>query len=312
MIKVSDLFYIKYGNSLALNNLSYADDEYECINFISRTSQDNGVVAKVKSIQGINPFRKGLITVAVSGSVLETFVQVKEFYTSYHILVLEPKQDMLFCEKQFYAMCIRANKYRYNYGRQANKTLKNIELPLHIPEWVYEFNGKPQYLKSSKKQAVNLSNVNEWKEYSLTEFFDMYSGNYYSKDSFQNGDIPLISSSNDNNGCKNMTNLEPIFPKGCLTIGKIGAVTFYQNKPFCATSDVTVLIPKKNFNINQHIGIFLQTIINQEKIKWSYGRQIRLNDCKKLMIKLPYKNSSAPDWEYIENYIKSLSYSEYI
>ena len=38
-------------------------------------------------------------------------------------------------------------------------------------------------------------------------------------------------------------------------------------------------------------------------------RQIRLNDCQKLTIKLPVTTQGLPDWEFMENYIKSLPYS---
>jgi len=32
-------------------------------------------------------------------------------------------------------MCIKANDYRYNFGRQANKTLKDIDVPAIVPLW---------------------------------------------------------------------------------------------------------------------------------------------------------------------------------
>jgi hypothetical protein len=43
-------------------------------------------------------------------------------------------------ELMFYAACIRANQWRYSYGRQANRTLKDLMIPAReaIPSWVYE------------------------------------------------------------------------------------------------------------------------------------------------------------------------------
>jgi hypothetical protein len=43
-----------------------------------------------------------------------------------------PKYKMEVFEMLFYANCIRANRYKYNYGRQANKTLKDILVPSRI------------------------------------------------------------------------------------------------------------------------------------------------------------------------------------
>lgn len=103
------------------------------------------------------------------------------------------------------------------------------------------------------------------------------------------------------------TNLQAKFVN-CLTIGKIGISTYYQSLPFVASSDVTILIPKRD-SFNQYHGLFITTLLSREKYKWSYGRQIRLNDCQKLTIKLPTTSQGDPDWEFMENYIKSLPYS---
>ena len=42
---------------------------------------------------------------------------------------------MTLTEKLYYCMCIKANDYRYNFGRQANKTLKDIDVPAIVPLW---------------------------------------------------------------------------------------------------------------------------------------------------------------------------------
>lgn len=102
------------------------------------------------------------------------------------------------------------------------------------------------------------------------------------------------------------TDLDPKFAKNSITIGKIGATTYYQSVDF-SNPDVTVLKPK--FSMNKFIGLFLTTVINQENIKWFYGRQIRLGDSQKLRIKLPVNSNGYPDWQFMEDYIKSLPYS---
>jgi len=133
-MKIGDMFQMYQGNSLELMRMNPSSSSG--INFVSRTSLDNGVSAQVKKIDGILPFVGGLITVAMGGSVLSSFVQTKPFYTAFHIMVLQPMQDMTLDEKLFYCMCIKKNDYRYNFGRQANKTLKDIEVPDVVPQWV--------------------------------------------------------------------------------------------------------------------------------------------------------------------------------
>ena len=135
-----------------------------------------------------------------------------------------------------------------------------------------------------KKDKISI-NPKNWKNFNLyPTLFEMKAGKYYPSDSYALGKVPLISASENNNGAKDLTNLDSKY-SDCLTIGKIGISTFYQKIPFTASSDVTILKPKISFN--EYVGLFIATILNKEKYKWSYGRQIRLNDCQKLSIKLP-------------------------
>ena len=136
LIKLSELFDVKYGVNLELNKLEHDPNG---INFVSRTAQNNGVSAKVKLLFDIDPIEAGMLTVAGGGSVLETFVQPEPFYSGRDLYYLRPLIEMKLEEKLYYCMCIRANKYRYNYGRQANRTLKDIPVPSmkEIPEWVH-------------------------------------------------------------------------------------------------------------------------------------------------------------------------------
>ena len=58
-------------------------------------------------------------------------------------------------------------------------------------------------------------------------------------------------------------------------------------------------------------NLFLVTILRQLSTKYGFGRQVRLKRLEKEMIKLPVKNKK-PDWDFMENYIKSLPYSSSI
>jgi hypothetical protein len=135
MIKVSDLFEVKYGVNLELNALKQISTG---INFVSRTSKNNGVSARVALIDGVEPIAPGTISVAGGGSVMESFLQTEPYYSGRDLYYLTPKHTLTDSEKLYYCACLRANKYRYNYGRQANRTLKDILIPSpsEIPKWV--------------------------------------------------------------------------------------------------------------------------------------------------------------------------------
>ena len=70
--------------------------------------------------------------------MLETFVQPEPFYSGRDLYYLRPTVEMSLEQKLYYCLCIRANKYRYNYGRQANRTLRDLMVPAmdEIPDWV--------------------------------------------------------------------------------------------------------------------------------------------------------------------------------
>lgn len=135
LVSLGSIFSVHYGVNLELNALKQDPDG---INFVSRSARNNGVSAKVAPVAGVKPLPAGLMTVAGGGSVLETFVQPEPFYSGRDLYYLVPPEDMSLQEKLYYCMVIRANRYRFNYGRQANRTLKDIKIPARseVPSWV--------------------------------------------------------------------------------------------------------------------------------------------------------------------------------
>lgn len=262
-----------------------------------------------------------------NGSIGEAFYQEDDFWASDDVNVLYPKFDLNKEIALFIIPLIENEKFRFSFGRKWHKERMEqsiLILPVDEcgqPDWDYMILATKKYsdsisfneIESVNTYNKNRMNLDDWYDFNLDDYFDMYAGRYYSADSFDEGEIPLISASDKNNGVMKYTDLEPTFKGNCITIGKVDMSTFYQPTPFCATSDVTVLQPKEKFNI--YIAMFLITIIVQEKSKWSYGRQIRLNDSLKLNVKLPsmnFKGKALPDWTKIENIIKKEMFSELI
>ena len=141
--KVSDLFDVKYGVNLELNACEECDPSSERgVNFIARTAENNGLSAHVAMIDGVVPQKSGLISVAGGGSVLSTFLQPEPFYSGRDLYTLDAKEEVSDEAKMFVITVIEQNKYRYSYGRQANKTLPDLILKLPItkdghPDWQF-------------------------------------------------------------------------------------------------------------------------------------------------------------------------------
>lgn len=133
--KISELFTVKYGVNLELNKLEECKkSDKDSINFVSRTDENNGISTFVKKRKGIIPNEANTISVAGGGSVLASFYQPEPYYSGRDLYVLKPISKMTPVEMIYYSICIRSNRYRYNYGRQADKTLKDILVPLEMPK----------------------------------------------------------------------------------------------------------------------------------------------------------------------------------
>lgn len=313
-MKISDLFIMHQGNGFELYNMDLSDDSN--INFISRTAHNNGVVAQVEKEGMKEPFPAGYITVALGGSVLSSFVQIKPFYTAFHIVVLEPKRSMSFNEKLFYCMCIQNNAYRYSYGRQANKTLKDIDLPEKVPSWVMETNISP--IRSKIEQSTHVIQASDWKYFKLGgvdgifQFENCKCGNAGELDT--GNDIFYIGAKkNDNGVMKKVAYNEKLVTKGnCIVFicdgqGSVG-YTNYMNVDFIGSTTLTV---GRNNDLNKYNALFIVTVLDLERPKYSYGRKYR-KYIQDTQIKLPATEEGTPDYGFMEKYIKSMKYSDRI
>lgn len=81
-----------------------------------------------------------------------------------------------------------------------------------------------------------------------------------------------------------------------------------MDKAFMASGDLAI---GYNPHINRYTGLFLLTILDKERFKYSFGRKYDkyLSNTK---IFLPAKDCNNPDWDYMENFIKSLPYGDLI
>lgn len=316
MTRVKDFFTLKYGHSLELNRLEKSDGA-DAVNFVSRTARNNGVSAKVRHNPNLPPAPAGTITVALGGEggAGTAFLQPFPYYCGRDVMVLTPKKVMTEQELLWWAACITANRFRFGFGRQANRTLKDIVLPdpASMPSWVLQadttqFDG---FRSPVEPLLMTPSNPALWKEYSLGELFIIRKGKRLTKAKMTPGGVPFIGAIDSNNGISGFVS-SANHAANTITVNYNGSVAeaFYQPIPFWACDDVNVLYPR--FNMSPKVALFLCTLIRREKYRFSYGRKWHLERMETSVIKLPSKKDGAPDWSYMENYIKTLPYSSQI
>lgn len=313
LVPLLSLFDIKYGVNLELNGLTLDPNG---TNFVSRTSENNGISARVKPIPNIKPIGPGTITVSAGGSVMEAFVQPEPFYSGRDLYFLRPISAMTLQVKLYYCLCIRANKHKYSFGRQANRTLKDLLVPAlkDIPSWVKKA-ALPDYSKLSKAKNISKAlvlDVKQWKAFRLGCLFEIKKGKRLTKRNMKIGATPYIGAVEFDNGVTAFIGQKPIHQGNTITVSYNGSVAeaFYQPKPFWATDDVNVLYPK--FALNGYRAMFLITLIRREKHRFNFGRKWRLERMNNSVILLPVTDKKLPDWDFMERYVKCLSYSKVI
>lgn len=316
-MKISDLFEVKYGVNLELSNCEIVDDDdAHGINFVARTASNNGVVAKVARIDGIEPQKAGTLSCAAGGSVLSTFLQTEPYYSGRDLYVLSPRREMSVQEKLYWCMIIKANAYRFNYGRQANKVLGNIEIPDKVPDWVSKTKVDPVSTAIMKK--ADEIHTEAWKEFKLGgddgifRFENCKCGNAGELE--DGNDIFYIGAKKNDNGVmkKVAYNGQLVTAGNCILFicdgqGSVG-YTNYMDRDFIGSTTLTV---GRNKNLNKYNALFLVTVLDLEKPKYSYGRKYRKH-VQEATVRLPATKEGEPDYKYMEDYIKSLPYSDRI
>lgn len=89
----------------------------------------------------------------------------------------------------------------------------------------------------------------------------------------------------------------------CNGQGSVGYAN-YMDVDFIGTTDI---VAGYNENLNQYNGLFIATVLCQERPKYSFGRKWKTH-LKDTVIKMPQTLDGNPDWKYMEQYIKSLNY----
>ncbi|WP_352339390.1 hypothetical protein [Psychrobacter sp. 16-MNA-CIBAN-0192] len=292
LVKVSDLFDVKYGVNLDLNKLDQVDRSHpDAIRYVGRSSRNNGVTAFVKRVSEIDPNPRMTISVAGGGSVMCSFAHDSEYYSGRDLFYLLPKSPMTIKQLLFYCTALTANKFKFSYGRQANRTLSDLLIPdiYSMPPYINSISFKDndgilENIDQSSKLGARLIALDT--ENTLTNLFKVYNGvssnNVVVQPTRSTSDlIPYIrpskwqSSSYGGFVDKNLVPKDKIYPEETLYISTNGAgshtYAYVSVESFLPNSDVAVLIPKRQMCLNEKL--VYATFITSNRFKFSYGRK---------------------------------------
>lgn len=169
-------------------------------------------------------------------------------------------------------------------------------------------------------------NVADWKPFVTSRlFYDMRNGKANQQMLEEGDECFYVGAKKDDNGVMiHCLKDESLMTKGnciifiCNGQGSVGYAN-YMDVDFIGTTDI---VAGYNDNLNPEIGVFLATVYSQERPKYSFGRKwkTKLADTE---VNLPVQHNAdgsiyiddtkkysddgyVPDWQFMENYIKSL------
>lgn len=335
LFKVETLFTIKKGKTLSVDNKSIYAGDIPCIN---GSAENNGVMcylnASVMEI-GFTLFKAPALSLSRVGNSGKTFFQSKDFFVADNAFALKAKEDIDARAYIFLSTVLNLETPKYAYGRPIKEPvykLVSVLLPAtyniernnvykysddgYVPDWAYmcayidSLKNKP--ITTKVKQIENVLDTSTWTEFSLGKLFKIEKGKRLTKADMIEGSDNYLGAIDNNNGVRQKILAERLWKPNCITVNYNGSVgeAFYQSEPFWASDDVNVLYPN-GWELNKYIGLFIATVIKAERPKYNYGRKWKKEIMEKSIIKLP-TNNGKPDYVYMENFIKSLPYSDRI
>ncbi len=320
--KISELFPVLQNGKANQGMLS---DGYDCF-YVGAKKDDNGVMLHCAYDSAL--IQKGNCIIFIcngQGSVGYANYMDVDFIGSTDIVAGYNKMLNQY-NGLFIATVLCQERPKYSFGRKWKTHLKDtvIKLPQTIegfPDWVFmeqyikSLNHKP--LTTQNRSSQHSLNINCWQEFKVGDYFDVYlSSGDLKIDACEPGKIPLVSSGATNNGIVGYIDEKgdgkaQIFKANSITVDMF-CNAFYQNNDYYAVSHgrVNILYPK--FKCNPLIGCFICSVINNERFKYSYGRAVYSDEISRMVIKLPTTSGNVPDFNFMENYIKSLPYGDRI
>ena len=315
--RIGDMFDVSYGKFIAKKEA----DENANIPHITASGVNNGISYNVSEAM----FPANCLTVASDGAIGATYYQDTPFSASNIVSVLVPHTgiDLSKYVALFICTVIKAASRKYSWGgfkfsvdRVRNTTILLPQTPDHTPDFDYMENYMKEITKLAAKRVEKLKeekpktkiDTSNWKKFKVGELFDVANGKKYPSSIRQTGELPLISTTANNNGISDyIKDRNDGVYSNCITVAYSGSVgaTFYHKEKVFVGETVIALLPK--FKMNQYSGLFICSILSKINSKFSYTQKIKVLQYKNEAISLPVTPEGTPDFDYMENYMKEIT-----
>lgn len=296
------------------------------IPYITRTNTENGLNDTVKYTGSLNP--KNVITVGAENA--KFFAQPYTFITGNKMYYIAEKKQSLSFKQCLFLTCLfqnsfGENQYGYGLGLTGTRVMRGIIiLPIvspDEPDWHYmeqyiineiEKHRVPE-LEEPEDSPIDLHSV-EWKPFKIANIFRVFSGVRLTEREMAPGRTPFIGATDCNNGITNWTATKnQSTDKNVLGINYNGSVGSVFYHPYVATfSDDVKRLHLKEPISNIYIGLFLKVMLEKQSKVYGYGYKFNFRRILAQKILLPVTDLDQPNWQFMEDYIKSIPNSKLI
>lgn len=334
--QVKDILSIHNGKGITTEEIEENAGDFAVV---QSGEENNGVLGKidldyVKS-KGYTYTEKPCLTVARSGSAGFVSFQKNGCVVGDSAKILLLPDEVAKTEIYLFLHSIlTANRFKYDYGRKVTED-KYMNDYINLPAVVEGRKKKPDfefmenYIKSLHYKPLTTKNrpenalpldTHKWEEFQVKDIFTFKNGKGLTTEEIEEnaGDFAVVQSGEKNNGVIGLVDLNyckfknyVYMLKPCLAVAKNGSAGFvsFQKNGCVAGNDAKILLlPDKIAKVG--IYLFLQTILSANRFKYSYGRKVTNEKYENEIIKLPINHKGEPDFEFMENYIKSLPYGD--
>lgn len=322
---VGEMFDIHPTTAYKMTNAQLLDDGSNPV--VVNSSYNNGI----GGYTSLSVTETGnIITFSDTTTADAIFYQPNDFVGYPHVQGLYPKGNyadkwtqyrLLFFLTSFKKSAIlHGFDYAYKFTREIAASM-TVYLPVTDtgePNWVYMDTYMSEVLCESEVSIENLRqsddskhtvDITKWQEFVIGDLFPniVKPAVLHSREVVASADgIPYIVRTKFNNGIKCRVNIVDdveLSPGGVISFGAENATFFYQEEPFVSGRDIYYIDTRK---YSPMTCLFLTSCLQPIARKYSYNFGLFPELLKKEHIILPVTSSRTPDWDYMDNYMRSI------
>lgn len=229
------------------------------------------------------------------------------------------KKDFQTTLERYFSYLVRKGSLKENDKEWMFEYVQSLHVDNHIPD----------------ERKVNIElDVRDWKYFQIGKMFDIYptkdyKGMYW-RDLDDGGTIPVVANSAMNNGIHGFCSLAPTEHGNIITFSDTTEdnTFFYQPEAFIGFAHVQGMHPVGREWTEKELLFFVTILTFANRDLFNYGRKMRRDTISNSKVKLPAQKNEdgyfidsdkkfsddgfVPDWEWMDNYMKSLPYSDRI